>query len=154
MKTLRFILITLLCCACYLPVAKAAKKAPHFSAPTLSGPELAFEAQAPALLIFWASWCGSCLAEIPKLKGLNDKWGRAIQFIGVNVNKHPKDGAKTAQVYAIPYPSVSDPALEIADQFNVQGTPTLIAVDRHGHIIYQTHRVDKKLADTLEALTF
>ena len=135
----------------FVPIANA-EKAPELSGSTLMGPAVKYDATKPALIVFWASWCGNCLAEIPQLKALHKRLSNSIQFLGVNVNKHPEDGIKTVTDYQIPYPSLSDPDLTVADQFGVRGTPTLIAIDDQGYIVHYTHRLDKTLITTLESL--
>ena len=40
----------------------------------------------PVLLIFWASWCPSCRAEVPKINQLAEKYrSRGMDFVAVNV---------------------------------------------------------------------
>ena len=134
----------------------AVETAPSFSGKTLSGSTFSFSSQSPkkaTLLVFWASWCVYCLAEIPKLKTLHTRFDSTLQILGVNVNKRAADGLKTAQQYQLPYPSLADPGLQIADQFNVKGTPVLIVIDKQGQMIKRSHRLDKSLIKAIEKVS-
>jgi thiol-disulfide isomerase/thioredoxin len=42
---------------------------------------------------FWATWCGPCVAEMPALKELYDKYhSRGIEFIGVSLDRPEEQG--------------------------------------------------------------
>ena len=107
----------------------------------------------PVVLIVWASWCGYCMEEIPHLKKeLKDH--PEFTWLGLNVNKNPKDGRQVEVDRALPWPSLSDPDLIIGDQFKVRGTPTLIVLNSKGDAVYRGRRTDddfKAALDTLSA---
>lgn len=153
MNLLRVLIIVGFGCALSAQQPVIAGEKTALSGQTLTGSTLTVDTHQPTLLIFWASWCGTCLAEIPQLKTLHQQLGATVQFIGVNVNKLPADGAAIVRDHALPYPSLSDPDLVIADQYTVQGTPTLIALDEQGRTIRRSHRLDKPLVQALESLS-
>jgi thiol-disulfide isomerase/thioredoxin len=42
---------------------------------------------------FWATWCGPCVAEMPKIKSLHAKYrDRGVEFIGVSLDHSPDEG--------------------------------------------------------------
>ena len=41
----------------------------------------------PTYIVFWATWCPSCLREIPHLKAINKKFGDDIAFVAININR-------------------------------------------------------------------
>jgi|TARA_R110001583_G_C5588099_1_gene403516 thiol-disulfide isomerase/thioredoxin len=41
----------------------------------------------PIYIVFWATWCPSCLREIPNLKAINEKFGDDITFVAINVDR-------------------------------------------------------------------
>lgn len=105
----------------------------------------------PLFFIVWASWCPYCLSEIPELIRLHKQYP-AVQFVGINVNKEPKDGLDVEIEKALPYVSISDPDLELSDQFKVRGTPGFILISKDGELVFKGRRVNKKLVEKLEQL--
>ena len=58
----------------------------------------------PLLVDFFAEWCGPCKTQTPFLKQAKDTLGDNVRIIKIDVDKNP----------------------EVAQQFQVQGVPTLI----------------------------
>lgn len=100
--------------------------------------------KAPTLLVFWASWCSSCIAEMPHVNALNSEFSD-LDLIGVNVNRNPEDGIAVQQQYNLNYPSIADPNLVLADKFKVRGTPGFILLDKNGEVRVKAKRLTKKL---------
>lgn len=45
------------------------------------------------LLNFWATWCGPCIAEMPKMKKLYAEYkDKGVEFIGVSLDAPPDEG--------------------------------------------------------------
>lgn len=105
-----------------------------------------------SLLIFWASWCPTCMREIPHLKQLHSRYASRVNFIGINVNKQVADGLRIEQQRELPYPSISDPELEIADRFGVRGTPTMILFGTDGREVARSYRLDSEFLDRLDSV--
>lgn len=91
------------------------------------------------LVDFWASWCGPCRRENPAVVKLYEKYHKdGFEIYGVSVDRDKaswvkgirEDGIKWLQVSDLKY--WSSPVLK---QFNVQGIPYTILVDREGNIL-------------------
>lgn len=105
---------------------------------------------APTLAVFWASWCGSCLSEIPHIKALHKQYP-GLQIVGVNVNQESEDGLAIQKKYQLPYSSIADPELELADKYKVRGTPGLLLLTEDGRVEIKTKKLSKKLKKAIAA---
>jgi len=85
---------------------------------------------------FWASSCGPCKKEMPRLQSAAERWagkGATVVCIDtVDSRGAAKDFARKHGVtYAIGYDDVG----EIASRYGVAFTPTTFFVDRRGRIV-------------------
>ena len=92
----------------------------------------------PTLLIFWASWCGTCQHELPKVHNLKEKLrGKPFQIIAVGF----KDSEANIRGYVKSHPDVFnfpvlyDPNDRVATRFRAQFTPTLFLFDKKGELV-------------------
>lgn len=92
----------------------------------------------PTLLIFWASWCGTCKQELPKVRDLMEKMkGKPFQVIAVGF----KDSEANIRGYVKSHPNVfSFPVLfdsddRVSTRFRAQFTPTLFLLNKKGEVI-------------------
>ena len=91
------------------------------------------------VLNFWASWCGPCRSEQPELNDAADALeDLGVSFLGVNVQDDSTANALAHEAeYAIPYPSIEDPAARYAAQFSgiaPRTLPSTVLVDRQGRV--------------------
>jgi len=92
----------------------------------------------PVVVSKWGSWCGPCRFEFPWFQSLAKNRGGQIAFLGVNAN----DSAGTAEQFLselpLPYPSYSDPDLNIAQDLGgpPQAFPTTAFYDRSGNRVF------------------
>jgi cytochrome c biogenesis protein CcmG, thiol:disulfide interchange protein DsbE len=94
----------------------------------------------PVVVNKWASWCGPCRFEFPTFQSLAQKRGGDIAFLGVNSNDSSGSAETFLSELPLPYPSYSDPDLEIAQDLGgpPQAFPTTSFYDRTGKLVY-TH---------------
>lgn len=106
---------------------------PAFTLVTLSGQALSLGGQAdkPAVINFWASWCVPCREEAPLLREFAQQ-ARNVRVIGVVFQDRADAARAFEQEFAVPYPSVLDPQSRTAINFGVAGIPETFFVDAQG----------------------
>jgi len=104
----------------------------------------ALQAGRPVALIFWQTWCASCIEEAPQLAADARAHGDEILFVGVvpGPDDYVDDGEveQMAAKLGLPYPQVRDRDLSLSRRFEVKGTPTIVVLGKGGRILYNGHR--------------
>lgn len=91
----------------------------------------------PIVVNKWASWCGPCRLEFPWFQSLAEDRGREIAFLGVDSNDSESTARQFLGELPLPYPSYSDPGLEIAGELGgpPQAFPATAFYDRSGELV-------------------
>lgn len=97
------------------------------------------------VLDFWASWCEPCRQEAPILdavaRGLR---GKGAVFVGINTGDRRANAIAFAKSRDLSYTEVYDSDGQVADDYGVQGLPTLVVIDRRGRIVAMLTRLVSK----------
>ncbi len=116
---------------------------PTFSFPDLNGtPHSSNEWQGKILVLnFWATWCPSCLKEIPAFMTLQTQYGEKVQFVGIALDDI--EAVKTfQQKTAVNYPILISgdwAGFNLAKQLGnmVSAIPYTVVVNRDELVIYR-----------------
>ncbi|WAC13450.1 TlpA family protein disulfide reductase [Dyadobacter pollutisoli] len=87
---------------------------------------------------FWATWCAPCIAEMPSINALQDRFGDNddIVFLMVDVDGNDEKSAKFMKEHQFDL-NVFKAASAIAPVF-MQGTiPTTVILDRKGKMVFR-----------------
>lgn len=89
------------------------------------------------LLVFWASWCSPCMADVPHERELVERFqGRPFVLIGVNGDETRAAAAKAVAQHQISWRSFwngeGGADGPITDAWNVRGWPTVYVIDHNG----------------------
>lgn len=85
---------------------------------------------------FWASWCGPCRQEIPKLITLYENYkDKEFLVLGVAVQDKIEDSQKTISEMQIPYPQILNTQKIATDLYGIDIIPETILFAPDGTII-------------------
>jgi peroxiredoxin len=145
--TIRMIARIVLICFILSIFLVASVSAAQLSGENVKAPDLALKSPAgettslaayigkkPVLLVFWASWCTDCQAEIPLLKKLNSD---RFKVIAVNEGESAWKTKRFVSTNNIEYQVVLDPDGSIAKAFQVPGVPAVVIINKSGFIVYR-----------------
>jgi thiol-disulfide isomerase/thioredoxin len=107
-------------------------------------------------LVFWASWCGPCMQEIPTDRELAESMvGRPFALLGVNCDYTPQDAKATMAKESINWPNWydGDPRTDppIQAHYFIQGIPAVFLLDAEGVIRGRDLR-GQSLRDAIEGM--
>jgi thiol-disulfide isomerase/thioredoxin len=112
--------------------------APDFTRPTLDGKPLRLTSYRGKLVLlnFWATWCGPCIAEIPRFSAWQTKFGpQGFQVVGVSMDDDQAPVQKFNRKYQPTYPIVMGDE-HLGDLYGgVLGLPVSYLISPEGKVI-------------------
>ncbi|MCQ2148392.1 MAG: AhpC/TSA family protein [Bacteroidales bacterium] len=86
---------------------------------------------------FWASWCGPCMAALPNVAALYEKYAdKGLQLVGVNVwERKEGDGQACYKEKNMTWPVMFVPGEDATNSYGISAIPTLILFGPDGTIL-------------------
>ncbi len=95
------------------------------------------------LIDLWASWCGSCRVGIPYLKGMYERYGDRVKFIGIAMGDSDKAWKAALEKEQMPWEQFVDHGDVSAmkrDKYNLTTIPQFLLVSPEGKVVYCASR--------------
>jgi cytochrome c biogenesis protein CcmG, thiol:disulfide interchange protein DsbE len=88
----------------------------------------------PAVINFWASWCGPCRREAPALAAFSSAVGDRARVVGVDWSDNPGNARAFVHRFGWSYSNLRDASGAVGNDYGIQGLPTTFVLDRRGRI--------------------
>ena len=118
-----------------MPPPKVGAAAQNFTLTTVDGTTVTLDQYRgkPVWLVFGASWCAACQAEIADVQAASEKYGKdGLVVLGVNINEGQDAVRSYASRVGITFPVGADDQSAIADAYRVNAIPAHFFLDRNG----------------------
>ena len=115
---------------------QARRAAPALPAEVLHGPRvtLASLRGRPAIVNFWASWCGPCRREAGELRRLAAALHGRAALVGVNWNDRANNARGFIRQNGWTFPNLRDGDGGVGSAYRLSGLPNTFVLDRDGRI--------------------
>jgi len=109
----------------------------------------------PVVVNVWASWCGPCRDEAPRLADAQAAYGDRVQFLGVDILDERASARRFMHEYGWTYPSVYDLPGSIRDGLGLLGQPVTLFYDASGKLVatWTGPLTDDALRENLDLIT-
>ncbi len=105
------------------------------------------------LVDFWASWCGPCMAEIPVIAEVYNKYkGDKFEVLGVAVWDKREETLKSIESRNVAWPQILDAGRIPTELYGISGIPHIILFAPDGTIIARELRGDDLKAKVAEVM--
>ena len=91
------------------------------------------------VLVFWASWCPDCRAEVPEIKAMHASADpKKVAFVSISFDRTKEAFEKYVRENELPGVQLFDPAGKkdsaVANDFKVRWIPSLYVIDEKGNV--------------------
>ncbi len=105
------------------------------------------------LVDFWASWCGSCKAEIPNIAAVYEKYkGEDFDVLSIAVWDDPADTKVSAKEHGVVWNQIINAQQVPTDLYGIEGIPHIILFGPDGTILKRNLRGEDIESAVAEAL--
>ncbi|MEN1681267.1 MAG: redoxin domain-containing protein [Planctomycetota bacterium] len=126
--------------------------APDFELPTPTGETLALKDLRGKVVVldFWATWCGPCMAAMPKLQALHEaQQDNGVIIIGVNQGDDADAVIETLKDKGLTFRQVMDDDQEVGSAYRAAAIPQTVVIGPNG-VVQAVHvGFDANLTETL-----
>jgi thiol-disulfide isomerase/thioredoxin len=110
------------------------------------------------LVDFWATWCGPCVAKLPDLMKLHERFhDKGFEVVGVDLDKNVDDLGKFLDDQKLPWINLigekdgDEMKFPLAEKYDISAIPDTYLVGRDGRVIVHNPS-DEELSKRLDEL--
>ncbi len=90
------------------------------------------------LINFWATWCPSCIVEMPSLEKLHQALeAKGLHVVAVSVDDNLADIKQFQQEHQLTFPILHDLGGRVSTSFNTFKYPETYVLDREGNLAWK-----------------
>ena len=153
--TLAVVVALVVVAACQRGGTLVGKQAPEFSLSDLSGRTIRL-ANLKGRVVFlnvWTTWCEPCREEMPSMQALYERLhGPDFEMLAVSADQEGRAVVERfVRDFALTFPVLPDPDLQIAGRYGVTGYPETFIIDRNGRVL--AHQIGPRQWDAPQSHT-
>lgn len=122
--------------------------APAFIVTSLNGKQISLADFKGKVLIvnFWATWCGACKLEMPRLAQLRDQYAKqGFEVLGIVIDSASDDKViQIAEKYGVMYPILRCNHATAQAYGGLPDLPESFVIDRRGKVVAEMSGADSK----------
>jgi len=144
MRSLSFLLV-LVCLVSGAASAADGRVAPDFTLESLSGESITLSdvaAEQPVILLFWATWCPYCKAMMPHIQSIRLEHGDKVRVLAVHFRDDKGNPAAFIGNAGYDFTVLAN-GNDVANLFEVWGTPGLLLIDHDRNIHFNLYDLPK-----------
>jgi len=106
-------------------------------------------------LCFFATWCRTCMDELPQLIDLEARWkidGYSLVLIAVPTRQTPERLLAFIRDHQPPGQVLLDAGGELVRRLGVEDLPLHVLLDGKGKVVHETPVLDREVASVIEKL--
>ena len=118
------------------PAPKIGEPAPLFTATDTAGNVIDLESLrgGPVWLVFNATWCADCRAELPDIQEAHQEFGDQVQIVGIYLSDSETQVADYAERLGLTFEQIADPSSALGALYRVMAVPTHYFLDAEGNV--------------------